>query len=91
MTVEQERKKIEKPKEVKEVWETLDGVPLKGGPLQKVLPGLFQGEGLPLEEVMKSQTSLGEAFRRTFAKIEKGIPAEKAMTVVVAIKKQAKK
>lgn len=88
MAIEQERKKGETPKEV---WETPDGTRLEGGPLQKVLPGLFQGEGVSLEEVMKSPTVLGEAFRRTFAKIEKGVPAEKAMTVVVVTKKPIRK
>ncbi len=87
MAVEQERKKGTP----KEVWETHDGTILEGGPLQKVLPGLFQGEGMTLDDVMKSPTVLGEAFRRTFAKIEKGVPAEKAMTVVVVTKKPTRK
>ncbi|MBU3979379.1 hypothetical protein KJ980_07515 [Patescibacteria group bacterium] len=88
MAIEQERKRIETPKEV---WETTDGVRLKGGPLGEVHPELFRGEGIPFEDILNSQTYLGEAFRRTFAKMKSGIPGEKAMTVVVARKIPANK
>ena len=58
--------------------------------MREVFPQLYQPGGrVKLEDVLKSGTAVGEALRRTMAKVEQGVPPIEAITAVAATKKPA--